>query len=749
MTAGVRRLRLAIDRGLRAGLIRDTAYPVLVLRVFEGLAAWLLFSGYAMRPGLDPWPIHGLFIGYFLTNGILALRYHEGRIQPSILALDVVVNVTTMTIAVATTGGAGSPVVLLLLMKIAGYGLLFSPRMAMAAAATAALTATGTWRLLFPRQSFQSLLHGAVADDALRAAILVLALASGMWVFNRVAANERRVARAAADMENKRRRIVREFESAKAAAERADEAYTETVALDNVSETLGGFTEPRDILNKVVEIARSILWWDYCLILLWDDQTQSYYCSDIRGFDADQAAKLRGQRLDPDDEPDLEWVRRLGHCAVVAGRDSGRLPHGEALTLLAAPIYSDGDFFAILQFARTGGQQGFTTNDLRLADRLVARTSTALRRARNLREQQEAERLAAAGELAAGVAHEVNNALTGIQGQIRAVNASDDASALRGALAKVEAQTQRIAAIIQELSGFGRPQQPVREAVDLAALVDETLGLMEHELQRARVRAERSFSPDLHPARADPKQLQQVLVNLFTNAIHAMEPNGGTLRVTAREGQHVAYLSVEDTGTGIPADVIDRIFDPFFSTKRRGTGLGLSVSLNIVRAQGGDISVESTAGRGTTFTLRLQLATPDMKAKSRGPRTVLLVDDDPAVAASLEDMLVREGLQVVRAATGKEALDAVRQTQFDAIFLDVKLPDIDGPGVFATLARERPEMARRVIFVTGGLWRFDRRGFRDRLPAQPTLAKPCTAEQIREALRLLQADPPADAAAFS
>lgn len=741
MTAGVRRLRLAIDRGLRAGLIRDTAYPVLVLRVLEGLAAWVLFIHADSRASFDSWPVHVIFIAYFLANGSLALRYREGRMHPGYLALDVCVNISTMTVAAVATGGIGSPIVLLAMMKIAGYGLLFSPRMALAAALVGALSTSWAWRFFFPRRPLTEVIHGAVADDWMQAAILALVVASGLWVFNRVAANERRIARAAADMEVKRRRIVREFESAKAAAERADEAYTETVALDGVSETLGGFIDPRDILNKVVEIARGILWWDYCLILIWDDQTQAYYCSEVLGFDPVDAEKLRGQRLLPADEPDLEWVRRLGHCAVVAPRDSGWLPRGEALTLLTAPLFSDGEFFGALQFARAGGQQSFTTNDLRLADRLVARTSTALRRARNLRDQQEAERLAAAGELAAGVAHEVNNALTGIQGQIRAVTDSQDATALRGALAKVDAQTQRIAAIIRDLSGFGQPQQPVREPVDLAELVDETLGLMELDLQRAQVRVERQFPRGLHPARADAKQLQQVLVNLFTNASHAMQPAGGTLRIFAQEGQHVLYLSVQDTGAGIAPDVLGRIFDPFFSTKSHGTGLGLSVSLNIVRAQGGDISVESALGRGTTFTIRLPVATG--ASKTRTPRAVLLVDDEPAVAASLEDMLVREGMNVQRAATGQEALDAVRQREFDAIFLDVKLPDIDGPTVFATMLRERPEMARRVVFVTGGLWRFDRRSFRDRLPPQPTLAKPCTSEQIREVLRLLQANPPA------
>jgi CheY-like chemotaxis protein len=120
------------------------------------------------------------------------------------------------------------------------------------------------------------------------------------------------------------------------------------------------------------------------------------------------------------------------------------------------------------------------------------------------------------------------------------------------------------------------------------------------------------------------------------------------------------------------------------------------------------------------------------------PQTALLVDDDAAVAATLTHVLRREGLTVQCAASGGEALSVLARESFDAIFLDVRLPDITGPEVYRRLAAERPEMARRVIFVTGGLWRMGGRGLREKLPPQPMLSKPCTPAQIREALRLLR-----------
>jgi len=740
MTSRPGRLRFALDRGLKADLIRSTAFTVLVFRVLEGLGAWVLFTDFREPNQLPTWPVHLLFLGYFLLNGWLALSYRNQHFSPALLLADVIVNIGTMSLAVALTRGIESPIVLIVIMKVAAYGLLFSTRIAFVALAVAIISSLASLAIAYPNASFaQSFGLNWSTEPLLRLGLVGVALGGGMWVFSRVAANERRAARAAADVETKRKLIKREFESARAAVERADEAYTETVALDGVSETLSGFIEPRDILNKVIDIARGVLWWDYCLILLWDDQTQTYYCSEVSGFEASRAQKLRGLRLRPDDEPDLEWVRRLGHCAVIAPRDPGRLPDGEALTMLTAPLFSDGEFYGVLQFARTGGQQSFTTNDLRLADRLVARTTTALRRARHIKEQQEAERLAAAGEFAAGVAHEVNNALAGIQGQINAVGNANDPTVLRAALETVDAQTHRIAAIIQEVLGFGRPQQPSREPVDVRLLVDETVRLMDHDFQRAGVAVERNFPRELKAARADAKQIQQVLVNLFTNAIHAMQPDGGTLCVSAHEGHNVLYVDVRDSGQGIPEDVLNRIFDPFFSTKKKGTGLGLSVSFTIVRAHGGDLTVDSAPGEGTTFTIRLPTV---HEGKVLALRSALLVDDEPAVAASIEDMLVREGLRVERAASGQEALDALRRANFDVVFLDVKLPDISGPEVYARLLAEQPDAARRVVFVTGGLWRFDRRGFREKLPPQPLLAKPCTSEQIREAMRALQLSGP-------
>ncbi|MBI3786613.1 MAG: PAS domain S-box protein [Deltaproteobacteria bacterium] len=627
-----------------------------------------------------------------------------------------------------------------------------------------------------------------------------------------------------------------------------------TTALLSVSEAVSRLTSLDEVLNKVVEIAPRVLNIDYCAVFLWSEEDSVYRGAAVSGLEPPIADELLNMRLRPEEVPDLEWVRRLGHCAVIGPRDAERFGVTGAPLLLTAPLLSGGQFYGVLQFSRRN-DRSFTQSDLRLADGIAGQTAVAIERARlvdqsrrlvravestgeavlitdshrrvvyanqaflqmfdrtweeiagqdtlefgghltnvsvqdventvrehawrgealarrkdgsvfpvalnaslirsadnriegavaileditaekQMQEQMaRADRLAAAGELAAGVAHEVNNALVGILGQAELGHTSNDVGSLRQSLLHVETQGRRIADILQDLLGFARPQTPQRQAIDLAQLVRDTLALMAHDLGRHHVHTETVFASALRPVSADAKQLQQVLVNLFTNAMQAMQPAGGVLSVRLQRDGHSVRVDVHDDGPGVPADVLPRVFDPFFSTKSEGTGLGLSVSYAIARAHGGELAVQSSPTTGTTFTLRLPVTE---ESESIGAQTVLLVDDDDDVADTLRNMLSREGLNVQRVASGTEALQAVAAQDFDAIFLDVRLPDISGPEIYARLAKERPDLAKRVAFVSGGLWRSDNRALRDQLPPQPMLSKPCTAAQIREVLRLLR-----------
>jgi two-component system NtrC family sensor kinase len=234
-------------------------------------------------------------------------------------------------------------------------------------------------------------------------------------------------------------------------------------------------------------------------------------------------------------------------------------------------------------------------------------------------------RLAAVGELAAGIAHEINNPIAFIHANLnqlqrhwkvvgaalRAAPADGESTAILDEGEELVCESlegiDRIAAIVRDIRGFSHAGRAQRSVVDPRPLVESALRMAAPQLG-SRVRVETEFSPvsGIHCA---PQEIQQVLINLVLNACQAIE-GSGTIRVGARgEGSQVV-LSVEDDGCGIPADLIERIFDPFFTTKGvgEGTGLGLAISYEIVRRHGGEIEVESLPGRGSLFRVRLPAA---------------------------------------------------------------------------------------------------------------------------------------------
>ncbi len=228
-----------------------------------------------------------------------------------------------------------------------------------------------------------------------------------------------------------------------------------------------------------------------------------------------------------------------------------------------------------------------------------------------LKEEQvqliQAAKLAALGELAAGIAHELNNPLTIVLGFAELLQSTTPPESPTGHdLETIAKQAQRARDIVRNLLGFARQIKPQRTPADVNQLLHQTLDLVRQRLAKNGVLIVENFAPEPGLLALDVGQMRQVFLNLFTNAAYAM-PEGGKLKVsTARLGDEVA-VSVSDTGKGIPAELRDRIFEPFFTTKPvgQGTGLGLSSSLGIVQEHDGRIAVESQVGQGSTFTVWL------------------------------------------------------------------------------------------------------------------------------------------------
>jgi two-component system NtrC family sensor kinase len=216
---------------------------------------------------------------------------------------------------------------------------------------------------------------------------------------------------------------------------------------------------------------------------------------------------------------------------------------------------------------------------------------------------------------------------------------------------------------------------------------------------------------------ADPHQIQQVLLNLVINAEQAMLSANGRGSLVLRTWHDVEHngvvLQVSDDGPGVPADVKSKIFDPFFTTKEvgKGTGLGLTVAYAIVQEHGGSIRVESPPTGGASFTVEFPVSSVENAARPRTPAgtvdqsmhgaSVLVVEDERALATAVVEALTEAGLRVEHAGDGEEALARVRQNRYDVVICDLKMPRVDGMMLYRAIAAATPTLARRVIFVTG------------------------------------------------
>ncbi|HEV7267388.1 MAG TPA: ATP-binding protein [Falsiroseomonas sp.] len=346
-----------------------------------------------------------------------------------------------------------------------------------------------------------------------------------------------------------------------------------------------------------------------------------------------------------------------------------------------------------------------------------------------------AARLQAVGALAGGIAHDFNNLLTAISGSAEAALSREPDGPVASELRQVMDSAARGAALVKQLLAFARQQAMHPRVVDLNGAVSAMGGLL-RRLLGSRVRLAVDLEEPGRRVKIDPTQLDQVIMNLALNARDAM-PDGGALRIatshavvlqTEQLGHEelppgrYAMLEVSDSGAGIPPELLPRIFDPFFTTKREqgGTGLGLSTVHGIVRQSGGFIAAESRVGVGTTFRIWMprhdgpaepsvaafapvQLVREAMRAPAptAAGRTVLLVEDEPALLRLAERALRRAGFEVLTAGSAEEALDLIESGAPKPIALvsDVVMPGMDGLALAARLRERDPDLP--VLLVSG------------------------------------------------
>ncbi|MBI4013345.1 MAG: response regulator, partial [Candidatus Rokubacteria bacterium] len=344
----------------------------------------------------------------------------------------------------------------------------------------------------------------------------------------------------------------------------------------------------------------------------------------------------------------------------------------------------------------------------------IARDLTERKRAEAT--QRQTEKLAAMGELLAGVAHELNNPLSVVLGHTALLRRAAGPGPLGARAEKIAHAAERCGRIVKNFLTLARQHPSDRQRVALNRIAQEAVELLAYPLRVDTVEVTLDLASDLPDLWADPHQLHQVVLNLVTNAHHAMRgappPRHLTLATRVDPARTRVSLEVSDTGPGIPLEIQPRIFEPFFTTKPpgQGTGLGLSLCQGTIEAHGGSISVESAPGRGATFRVELPIGTPPaagQDAPTAGtsapvPRkTILVVDDETEVADVLAEMLSADGHAVETAASGAIALEKLRARVYDLVLSDLRMPGLDGPGLYREVERRHPRLARRFVFLTG------------------------------------------------
>ncbi|AGC41556.1 sensory box histidine kinase/response regulator [Myxococcus stipitatus DSM 14675] len=450
----------------------------------------------------------------------------------------------------------------------------------------------------------------------------------------------------------------------------------------------------------------------------------SEFVKDMRGADSSRAGALTGER---------RLVRRDGRTRVAE--------------VVSLPLRFDGQP-AVVSIARDVTEQRQLQARLTLADRL-----------------------ASVGTLAAGIAHEINNPLAFVLSNLsflsdefrRHLPPGEGAAALQARLRgepdlgewddvlhEACEGAERVRQIVRQLKTFSRPDEERVSPLDVHTVLESVAMMAANEI-RHRAQLRREYG-DIPPVMANEGKLSQVFLNLVVNAAQAI-PEGSAHRheirlATRRDGRSRVVVEVQDTGVGIPREVIDRIFDPFFTTKPVGvgTGLGLSICHSIIHGLGGEITVDSELGKGTTFRVALPTMEPDARAAPpvldvttlplSPPRgRVLVVDDEPAVGRVLQRIL--RGHEVEVACSGRQALELLEKgLEPDAVLCDVMMPDLTGRDVYESVRRAHAGLEGRFVFVSGGAFTTGAREFLASIP-NPLLEKPFDESRVRHVVEEL------------
>jgi signal transduction histidine kinase/CheY-like chemotaxis protein/HAMP domain-containing protein len=500
----------------------------------------------------------------------------------------------------------------------------------------------------------------------------------------------------------------------------------ELEAVRAVSEEIARELDLTPLLRLVQERILQLIPVDNAAIYLWDETAKALIPKGWHGFGAWMA--------------DVRFRLGEGVTGAAAERREGIivnefrsssyatpywLEHTRHVAVLAEPLVYGERLVGVIALTRNDPGVPFTDDDQRRLRLLATQAAIAIENARLFDAQQRAfaslqraqdelvaaAKLRALGQMAAGIAHDLNNMLAAILGQVELMKLRGGTPEIREGLETLQTAATDGADVVRRLQDFARQRVASPLApMDLAKAVRETLEITrprwKDEAQRRGRRIEIQESLEGLPAiLGHAPEVREALTNLIFNAVDAM-PDGGTLSIAGAATADGVILRVADTGIGMPDEVRQRVFEPFFTTKGvRGTGLGLSVVYGIMERHGGRIAIESAPGRGTTIVLRFQEAAPHEAEPPAAPtlqptpRRLLLIDDDPMVRTTLANLLRAMGHAVVEAESGPAGLAALQANPVDCILTDLGMPDMTGVEVARHIKAQHPHLP--VVLLTG------------------------------------------------
>lgn len=334
------------------------------------------------------------------------------------------------------------------------------------------------------------------------------------------------------------------------------------------------------------------------------------------------------------------------------------------------------------------------------------------------------EKLAALGNILAGVAHEINNPLTAILGHASLLKMHNSDTPVKISLEAIISESNRVAKLVKDLLGFARKSPVQIEPCNLRDVIEEMCSLVRYQFQ-VKGRLLITELETVPPILIDPNQFRQILLNLISNAEHALpeDQKGAFVRIQTVLENDLVFIHIVDNGIGVPEDIQDKILEPFFTTKPvgKGTGLGLSIAKTIVETYGGSLTFKSLYKQGTTFSISFPVAQADEIQKvthnllpatqemsnlvvGRNPK-VLVIDDEELLLTAVVQYLRNHGFVIEATSNVTEALEKLQKDTFDLILTDIRLPGKDGIEFYDEVCKLLPEYQKRFVFMSGDLIR--------------------------------------------